>query len=260
MVVTPPASGWPVIRPVPVPAPVSDVAADEAIPLEGVAQVTPHRPESAPNIPASRQELPLKEPGLRGTPRGESVRTEADESVPSSTATAISAGSGEPMKRLEGLAGGPESREARNLPKESTEVPRAAGLADRVTVTVADENGRPTRIRVAVVGEQVRATIVPPDGESARQLERRMDDLTAALVRRGFAEPRVTIQAAAEAGPVWAGAANTVRTEEVPRGTEQPAGDQRQGSGRREQERQGDGQHRHPQGRPRQRDPDDRGR
>lgn len=88
-----------------------------------------------------------------------------------------------------------------------------------------------------------------------------MDELTAALVRRGFAEPQVTIQRSAEAGPAWAGAANRVRTEvEVPRGTEQPAGDQRQGSGRREQERQGDGQRHNPQGRSRQRDPDDRGR
>lgn len=153
-----------------------------------------------------------------------------------------------------------ELREAHNLPKESGDTRRAAGLADRVTMTVADGEGRETRIRVAVVGEQVRATIIAPDGESAQQLERRMDDLTAALVRRGFAEPRVTVQAGQDAGPVWAGA-NGIRMEsDLPRGTEQPAGDQRQGHGRREQERQGDGQQRHPQGRFRQRDPEDRRR
>jgi hypothetical protein len=175
--------------------------------------------------------------------------------------TSLSAPVGEPSMAAERLVTAPEQREARILPSEGDVLPRAAGVADRVTITLDDDDGQQTRIRVAVIGEQVRATILTPDGESAWQLERRMDDLTAALVRRGFAEPRVTIQHPADAGPAWAGAANGVKSDvEVPRGTEQPAGDQRQGSGRREQERQGDGQQRHPHGRPRQRDPDDRGR
>jgi hypothetical protein len=174
--------------------------------------------------------------------------------------TALSGGVTAPVGRLAGSELPAELREAHNLPKEGGDTRRAAGLADRVTMTVADGEGRETRIRVAVVGEQVRATIIAPDGESAQQLERRMDDLTAALVRRGFAEPRVTVQPGSDPGPAWAGA-NGIRMEsEVPRGMEQPAGDQRQGHGRREQERQGDGQQRHPQGRSRQRDPEDRRR
>jgi len=155
----------------------------------------------------------------------------------------------------------PAPREARNLPRDDGERPRAAGVADRVTIALTDDAGRQTRIRVAVLGEQVRATIVPPDGESARQLEARMDDLTAALVRRGFVEPKVMVQHVTEAGSAWAGVANRTRSEaEVPRGTDQPAGDQRQGSGRRGEEREGDGQQRHPHHRPRQRDPEDRRR
>ena len=81
-----------------------------------------------------------------------------------------------------------------------------------------------------------------------------MDDLHAALVRQGFVDPRVSVQQAAtsEAAVGWVPA---TRVEvPVPRGAEQPAGDQRQGSGRREQQ-QGD-QQRHPQGRSRNRDPE----
>ncbi len=249
----------PVVRPrprvEPVPVPAAAPGSRQAIVATRPGTPTP------PNVPASRQELPRALPA-RPEP-AEPERTGAGDTAsgPSSMLTSLSAPVGEPVAPADGRVSALPPREARNLPNEGDVMPRAAGIADRVTITVADDAGQQTRIRVAVVGEQVRATIVPPDGESARQLERRMDDLTAALVRRGFAEPRVTIQRSTEAGPVWAGAANGVRTDvEVPRGTEQPAGDQRQGHGRREQERQGDGQQRHPQGRPRQRDPDDRGR
>lgn len=230
-------------------------------PAASQAAVTAPGPRPDSKVPVARQELPLPAPGRRVGAEPEQTGSGETASGPSSLLTPLSAPVGEPQMTADRLVTAPELREARNLPNEGDVLPRAAGVADRVTITVNDDDGQPTRIRVAVVGEQVRATIMTPDGESARQLERRMDDLTAALVRRGFAEPRVTIQHPAEAGPAWAGAANGVKTDvEVPRGTEQPAGDQRQGSGRREQERQGDGQQRHPHGRPRQRDPDDRGR
>jgi hypothetical protein len=138
---------------------------------------------------------------------------------------------------------------------------RPAGAADRVTLQVADAEGRQTRIRVAVRGEQVRATILPPDAASARQLEQRMDELQAALVRQGFTDAKVTVQATrAESTAPWGGTpAPGFADHSTSGGTDQPPGDQRQGTGRRDEGRQGDG-HRHPQQRPRERDPHDRRR
>lgn len=229
--------------------------------LRQAAEPTGLHSVPAPNLPASRQELPV-EPVERIAGAGPRRVVVADSTdALTATLTPPSASLGEPLARLTNDGAAHDPGEARNLPKEGEEWQRAAGLADRVTIAVADDDGRQTRIRVAVLGQQVRATIVPPDGDSARQLERRMDDLTAALERHGYVEPKVTVQLAADARSVWTAAGHGGRTETgIPHGTEQPAGDQRQGSGRREQERQGDGQPRHSHGRPRQRDPDDRGR
>ncbi|HMV32427.1 MAG TPA: flagellar hook-length control protein FliK, partial [Gemmatimonadales bacterium] len=120
---------------------------------------------------------------------------------------------------------------------------------------------RQTRIRVSVLGDQVRATILPPDSTSARQLEQRMDELQAALVRQGFTDAKVSVQAGRGEGALPWGASQAVAPNELrsSSGTDQPPGDQRQGTGRRDGERQGDGQ-RHPHQRPRERDPNDRRR
>jgi len=150
--------------------------------------------------------------------------------------------------------------EARNMPDRAATKDRPAGLADRVTLQVADAEGRETRIRVTVLGDQVRAVILPSDQESARHLERRMDDLQAALVRQGFADPKVSVQSPGAAGTHAAWGAvpgGTQGSDASGRGTDQPAEDRGQGSGRQDQERGRDGQ-RHPQQRFRERDPDDR--
>jgi hypothetical protein len=157
------------------------------------------------------------------------------------------------VERMEPSAAGP-LREARNLPQDTSGNERPAGTADRVTVQVSDGEGRQTRIRVSVIGEQVRAVIVPPDPESARQLERRMDDLQTALARQGFSGSRVTVQPVGEqeigsAVPLtgFALAGETRMTS----GREQPAGDERQGRGQRDQQHQPGSGQRHSHGRSR---------
>jgi hypothetical protein len=151
--------------------------------------------------------------------------------------------------------------EARILPERKEAGERPAGIADRVTLQVADADGRSTRIRVAVHGDQIRAVIQPHDGATARQLERRMDELQQALVRHGFVDPKVAVQAAAsgEGAGAWAPLSAGPADPPSSRGTDQPPGDQRQGSGRREPGRDGDG-HRHSQQQNRERDPDGRRR
>ncbi len=185
-------------------------------------------------------------------------RTEPSDSENRASATmptpTESPGRGE--ARAKAVAGG----EARNMPDRAETKERPAGLADRVTLQVADAEGRETRIRVTVQGDQVRAVILPSDQESARHLERRMDDLQAALVRQGFADPKVSVQSPSTAGSqvAWGAGAGGAQGENASgRGTDQPAEDRGQGSGRQQQERGGDGQ-RHPQQRFRERDRDDR--
>jgi len=246
-------------------APLTVAAAATENPAPAPASPAPGS-ASAPSLPVSRQELPGPE-STRPARRSDSSPAErADAAAASDASTAASAFSPGLSERpvrsgTEGLAR--PAGEARNLPDEGSAGHRPAGSSDRVTLQVADADGRQTRIRVAVLGDQIRAVIVPPDPASARQLERRMDELQAALARQGFSDSRVSVQRSGGggheslAGAAWT-AAGESRTE-MTSGREQPAGDQRQGRGQREQDRSGDGS-RHFQGRHRERDPQGRRR
>lgn len=217
-----------------------------------------------PSLPVVRQELPAAAPRI-AEPSGELPKRQAareaaanDASAANATASANYSASAAPRgDRAEAR----DVREARNLPMHAPGDEEAAGPADRVTLQVADDEGRQTRIRVSVSGNQLRAVITPPDSASARQLEQRMDQLHETLVRQGFADPKVVVRSAPESGSEVATLATAAGSQDsrnaAPAGREQPAGEQRQGR-QREQDR-GDG-HRHPQGHSRERDPRDRRR
>jgi hypothetical protein len=228
-------------------------------PARGRSSAAPH------DLPALRQELPVTnmrttrdapQPAERARDRGDTASDAGNGVVP------LSGNTREAATRGEARARDAQTSEARNLRDDGTESGRPAGIADRVSLKVSDAEGRETRIRVSVIGDQVRAVLQPSDGESAKQLERRMDDLQQALIRQGFTDPKVTVQAAAtrgETGTSWAAATGGPSEPAPSRGTDQPAGDQRQGSGRRESGRDGEGE-RHPQQRNRERDPQGRRR
>lgn len=238
--------------------------APDELPATAPRSARPGDAGRVPNLPETRQEIPA-EPVVDDRTANAAPREERTErSAPSDSAgrasvgasgSDLSANRSEPRTR-EGAAG-----EARNMPLAAETKSRPAGLADRVTLQVADGDGRQTRIRVSVQGDQVRAVILPGDQESSRHLEQRMDDLQAALVRQGFVDPKVSVQTAgrgAGEGTPWGAAPGGPATEQgASRGMDRPAEDQGQGAGRREQDRHGDGQ-RHPQQRFRHRDPDDR--
>lgn len=217
----------------------------------------------APILPVPRQELPPSagHDNPRAAVAPGSERPEARE--PSDSQAGVSAtvpGPGEPRGRSEVRAKEAAGGEARNMPDRGETPERPAGVADRVTLRIADADGRQTRIRVTVLGDQVRAVILPSDPESGRQLERRMDDLQAALVSQGFAPPKVTVRspAVADAAVPWGGSSpDPPNGNGIDRGREQPAEDRGQGSGRQEQHRHEDGQ-RHPRQRFRERDRGDR--
>ena len=72
---------------------------------------------------------------------------------------------------------------------------------DQVTIQFADEGGEVGRIRVAVNGPTVRATIIPHDPALAERLTGNLRELRRSLEERGFSEPRVTVQAPRSAEP-----------------------------------------------------------
>lgn len=216
------------------------------------------REAAGPIVPVPRKEIPATSQSEK---KSEVVQPERsrprNDSASDSPVSASNPGPGrtESLTSRSSSSGPEENGEARNLPQEGPGNDRPAGSADRVTVQVSDSEGRQTRIRVSVLGDQVRAVIVPPDSESARQLEQRMDDLQTALARQGFASSKVSVQQAGENavernGASLATLASGAEGKAGSPGREQPAGDQRQGRGQREQQHPGDG-HRHPNGRSR---------
>ena len=264
----------------------SFLAADESAPGPSAAGQGPspgsHRPArgvsqrvqslssastTGPDLPAPRKELPSQPsrgPQSSSEPRRESLARETAPSVTPNASSTISGLRDAALTTRAATDSESAQAEARNLRGGMPTETRPAGVADRVTLQVQDDDGRETRIRVAVRGDQVRAVIQPPDAEAARQLSGRMEDLQAALTKQGFVDPKVTVQAASggsdRLGVVAAGApvSTTPTTSTSSRGREQPSGDQRQGTGQQGQERGSGRQHsRHESPK---RDPMDRGR
>jgi hypothetical protein len=77
--------------------------------------------------------------------------------------------------------------------------PKNAG--DRVMLQFSGEGGLEGRVRVAVRGQSLHATIVSPDRETAQRLQSEIGDLQRALAERGFTDARVAIQETRSTGP-----------------------------------------------------------
>lgn len=91
-------------------------------------------------------------------------------------------------------AGAPRSGPAPTQEQTDT-LPGAGGnRSNHVTVHFAGEGGLDGRLRVAVRGQSVRATIVSEDHAMADRLSRNIDELHHALRGRGFSEASVSIQ------------------------------------------------------------------
>jgi hypothetical protein len=84
---------------------------------------------------------------------------------------------------------------------------------DRVTLKFTDDAGVEGRLRVALRGQSVRATIVSGDQATAERLGARVSELQHTLDKQGFKDPQITVQqarASEEAGNV--AIASTVRS------------------------------------------------
>jgi hypothetical protein len=76
----------------------------------------------------------------------------------------------------------------------SQEVRTLARLGDQVTLQFSGEGGLEGQLRVAVRGQNVRATILADDPVAAERFSRGLDGLQRALLDRGFAEARLNVQ------------------------------------------------------------------
>ncbi len=74
---------------------------------------------------------------------------------------------------------------------------------DEVVLQLGDEQNDVGKIRVAIHGSNVRATIIPTDPELAQRLSTGLRELRQNLEERGFADPRVVVQSPrpADSGP-----------------------------------------------------------
>lgn len=157
------------------------------------------------------------------------VREAADAHKPA--ATTGDAGSGEPMESVVQAVSNGEAKMGAPIdgfPSATVQSqfvkanPVRAGLhttdaspeapirhTDWVTLRVDTAGQGTVRIRVAVLGNQVRATILHEDAGLAAQLKTRVGDLRQALVRQGFSESQLSIQPALSsqqvvaAGSTW---------------------------------------------------------
>jgi flagellar hook-length control protein FliK len=144
---------------------------------------------------------------------------------------------------------------------------------ERVTIKLPDADGGSTTVRIAVRGDQVKATIVSSDSASADQLSRQAPELERALAARGFRETDITVSRPPTSAATTAGgtegslaaaslsSGNGEALQSNKRHADGSAGESRQGSADRDREspdRKAEDQPR--QGRPHQRPRHGRGR
>ena len=102
-------------------------------------------------------------------------------------------------------------------PAESRAAPRSG---DQVTLHFTGEDGLEGKLRVAVRGQNVRATILSDDPVTAERLARGLGDLQRSLLERGFPGARLNVQHAVRSeGPAsGAPAREDAREDPHPRG------------------------------------------
>jgi hypothetical protein len=112
----------------------------------------------------------------------------------------------------------------------ATAAPRRA--LDQVTLPFEGENGLEGRLRIALRGNALHATIVTPDAEAAARIEGAMGELHRALMERGFGEVKLAVQHAPAAAPT-----DVDRARSDSRSSEQEHESSRQQRAAREEER-----------------------
>ena len=117
---------------------------------------------------------------------------------------------------------------------------------DQVTLQFTGEDGLEGKLRVAVRGQNVRATILSDDPVAAERLSRGLGDLQRALLERGFPEARLNVQHAVRSE----GPASGAPAREDARDDPHPRGESRDRNPSSRQERESTSTEEHPRRRP----------
>jgi hypothetical protein len=180
-------------------------------PSPGAPNGEPSRRDGEERPASSRRDAPAATRADEATPRG--VTPEAQ--------PALAAGNAAPARSAMTAARvAPESAPPAPALAPDAE-PTARPAADRVTVHFEGEGGLEGRLRVALRGQSLHATIVSPDRETAQRLRSELGELHRGLAERGFPDARIAIH---EARPRdGAGAAADPRNDEPWRDESQPS-------------------------------------
>jgi hypothetical protein len=187
------------VRPAATPTTPAVRKGEPARPADRAARAAPIRSTARP-APSVSVDRDSQRPA---TPRAGAAETEAASAAPTAArdgasvtpwpavATPGAVQSGEPDVGSSAL---PDAPRAADAPAEPMPAPRAGAQA---TIRIEGEHGLDGRLRVAVRGEQLRATIIAPDADVAKRMESDLGSLQQALRDRGFTQASVSVRAAA---------------------------------------------------------------
>jgi hypothetical protein len=180
--------------------------------------------------PGARTDQPNEGAGhaaSEGSARDGTAASAASTSTSPLAATSETAGGANPLDKAMGPSGGQAGRAlSEALARESApasaakEGGGASSNANRVTLDFMGENGIEGRLRVALRGNAVRATIISPDRAAALRIGEGVGELERALIARGFSQSHVSVQhgKAAETGSAASKEREDPRSQENGRG------------------------------------------
>lgn len=226
----------------------------ETTPRETSAPPAPGKADAAEESPASAPAMRRGDRAAGGAPGAEKPATEAK--APAAVSAAVAAAEAESapapsavradapvigglraitLRAAGSLASAPASSAGPGAPAPSTlatapgSVPGASGArTSTVVVPFQEANGQEGRIRLALRGDSLQATILSSNRETVQRLGSQLTDLQRALSERGFAEARLTVRQSGTEGNA---------TSSTPSGRDPRAEDDRSGPGGRQADR-----------------------
>jgi hypothetical protein len=177
----------------PMPVPRSDVRLPSEVPGPAVpvpVSTADERGRGRSGEPTRDGDGPTRAAGAMLAEASAAARASlADESVP------VPAGPGSSVPPNARAAAGSVDQTAGPMRAAVPQEARTpARLGDQVTLQFSGEGGLEGQLRVAVRGQNVRATILADDPVAAERFSRGLDGLQRALLDRGFSEARLNVQ------------------------------------------------------------------
>ena len=185
--------------------PSAEAAEATAAPETEPARAPEARLESAPASPQIEASRVDSKVAARAVAAGTSRSTGMSEGSIAAPA-AIRAGGDSGVRRATGTAEAANASDQPAAAHDSMETPETPSdrSAGHVTVRFSGENGRTGRIRLAVRGQAVHATIVSSDHDAVRRWKDDLSSFAPFALTQGFSEARVTVRESQSSEPAAA--------------------------------------------------------